>query len=288
MTVLNRPRAPARLARLRLVRDGFPERPAYDTAVSRALLLRVAAGQEPETFRLHRPGQTLAFGLQDAGKPGYPAAVRVAREAGFAAVQRLAGGRAAVFHEGTLAFSHEVADPAPRGGIRDRFLAISHLMSAALRRLGVDARVGEVSGEYCPGAYSVNARSLHKIVGVGQRLTTGAAHIGGVVVVAGSERVRHVLVPVYAALDIPWQPVTVGSVEDEIGPLSAEVVAEAIITELAVRYDLIEGHISGDTLELAEALEADHVVSGTSAQPSEHARSDHAPRAPAVDLEWRV
>ncbi|MDP8961805.1 MAG: lipoate--protein ligase family protein [Actinomycetota bacterium] len=245
---------------LRLVRDAFPERPAYDAAVSRALMLRIAARQEPETFRLHRPGRTLAFGRQDARRPGYPAAVSAAAAAGFTPVQRLAGGRAAVFHEDSLAFSHELADPAPRRDIHERFCAISDLMSAALRRLGVDAHVGEVAGEYCAGAYSVNARGVRKLVGVGQRIITGAAHTGGVVVVAGSDRVRRVLVPVYAALEIPWQPVTVGSVEDEIGPLSAEVVAEAIIAELELRYDLVEGQLNRDTLELAEALEADHGV----------------------------
>ncbi|MDP8928220.1 MAG: lipoate--protein ligase family protein [Actinomycetota bacterium] len=285
---------------LRLVREGFPERPAYDTAVSRALMLRVAEGREPETFRLHRPGATLAFGRRDASRPGYPTAVTAATAAGFAAVQRLAGGQAAVFHQETLAFSHEVADPAPRRGIHERFCVISDVMSAALRRLGVDARVGEVAGEYCGGAYSVNARGIRKLVGVGQRIITGAAHVGGVVVVAGSDRVRHVLVPVYAALEIPWQPVTVGSVEDEIGPLSAEVVAEAIIDELDLRYDLVEGQLNRDTLELGEALEADHcvhrtmhhcahdAVSRTSVESPRQVRKDGGPLASAADRNWRV
>lgn len=259
---------------LRLVRDGFPDRPAYDTAVSRALMLRVAAGEEPETFRLHRPGMTLAFGRQDVRQPGYQEAVSVAGATGFAAVQRLAGGRAAVFHRDTLAFSHAVADPAPRRGIHERFSATSHLMRAALRRLGVDAHVGEVAGEYCAGAYSVNARGSHKIVGVGQRLVPGAAHVGGVVVTAGSERVRHVLVPVYSALQIPWQPDTVGSVEDEIGPISADDVAEAIIDGLSVRFDLFEGHLSHDVLQLAEALEDDHCVNHI-ASPVSHRLAGH-------------
>lgn len=282
--------------RLRLVRDGFPDRPAYDTAVSRALMLRVAAGQEPETFRLHRPGPTLAFGRQDVSKPGYPMAVSAARAAGFAAVQRLVGGRAAVFHEETLALSHEVPDPVPRRRIHARFHTISDLMAAALRRLGVDARIGEVAGEYCAGTYSVNARGVRKVGGVGQRLVTGAAHIGGVVVVAGSDRVRRVLVPVYAALEIPWRPATVGSVEDEIGPISLEALAEAIIAELSLRYELVEGHLNLDTLELAEALEADHrahpVVQGAaseiSMEPPREVRDEGGPFAHAADLTGRA
>ncbi|MFN2555584.1 MAG: biotin/lipoate A/B protein ligase family protein [Nitriliruptorales bacterium] len=267
-----------RLRPLRLARDGFPQRPAYDTAVSRALMLRVAAGDEPETFRLHRPGATLAFGRRDAREPGYRDAVDAAEAAGFAAVQRLAGGRAAVFHQDTLAFSHEVADPEPRRGIHERFSTIADLMAVALRRLGVDARVGEVTGEYCSGAYSVNARGVRKIVGVGQRLASGAAHMGGVVVAAGSARIRHVLVPVYSALEIPWEPATVGSVEDEIGPTTADAVAAAIIDELSVRYDLSEVHLNRDTLELAEALEVDHCVNRI-ASPASHRLGTYAPHA---------
>ena len=56
-------------------------------------------------------------------------------------------------------------------------------MRTALCSLGVDARIGEVAGEYCPGKYSVNARGATKIMGVGQRLARHAAHVGGVIVV---------------------------------------------------------------------------------------------------------
>ena len=63
-------------------------------------------------------------------------------------------------------------------------------MEDSFRRLGVDARVGEIPGEYCPGAYSVNARGVKKLMGVGQRLVPSAAHVGGVVVVNGANRVQ--------------------------------------------------------------------------------------------------
>ena len=56
-------------------------------------------------------------------------------------------------------------------------------MERALQRLGVDARVGEVPREYCPGDYCVNARGQTKLAGIGQRLIKGAWHIGGVIVV---------------------------------------------------------------------------------------------------------
>ena len=95
----------ARLTPIQLVRTAFPDRPAYDTAVSHAILERVARGELPETFRLARPGAMVAFGKQDVNSPGYTDAVTAAYAGGFEAVQRLAGGRAAVFHENTIAFA---------------------------------------------------------------------------------------------------------------------------------------------------------------------------------------
>src|SRR5207244_3654868 len=78
--------------------------------------------------------------------------------------------------------------------IQSRFDEISRLMAEAFRSLGVDARVGDVPGEYCPGAHSVNARGGTKLMGVGQRIVSRAAHVGGVVVIGGAERVRAVLI----------------------------------------------------------------------------------------------
>ena len=107
--------------RLRLIEEGFPGDTAFDVAVSRALMQRVAAGELPETLRLARPGAMVAFAKQDAVAPGYEAAVRAARACGFEAVLRLAGGRAAVFHEETIALAHAVPHHDPRAGIHSRF-----------------------------------------------------------------------------------------------------------------------------------------------------------------------
>lgn len=245
---------------LRVLREGFPSPPERDTAVSHALLRRVAAGAEPETLRLHRPGAVVAFGPKDRLAPGFAEAVAHARSLGFGAVLRLAGGRAAVFHEGTLAFSWAVPDPEPRARTQERFEEIAGLLADALRSLGVDARVGEVPGEYCPGEHSVNARGKRKLAGLGQRLVAGGAHVGGVVVVRGGDRVRDVLVPVYRALGLEWDPATVGSVEDEVPGVTEEEVARAILEHLALRYELQPGEVSPEALTLAEALAPRHAV----------------------------
>jgi octanoyl-[GcvH]:protein N-octanoyltransferase len=244
--------------RLELVRETFPDLPALDTAVSRAILVRAAAGELPETVRLGRPGAMVAFGRQDVASPGYPAAVRAARADGFEAVERLAGGRAAVFHEQTLAFAHAIPDSDPLAHTHERFEQAALTMVNALRSLGVDARIGEVPGEYCPGTHSVNARGRVKLTGIGQRVIKGAAHLGGVVVVGQSGRLRGVLVPVYAALGLDWEPATAGSVEDELGSVPYEAVEQAILAQLDARYELTEVPLAQATLALAEKLAGDH------------------------------
>lgn len=242
------------------MRQTFPDRPAFGTAVSHAILNRVATGELPPTLRLHPPGPILAFSRQDRASPGFAAAVRAAREAGFGTVLRLAGGRAAVFHERTLACSWAVPDSRPTARTTERFREMAELFAAALGGLGIDARVGAVPREYCPGAWSVNAGGRTKLVGIGQRLIAGGAHRGAVVVVGGSERIRDLLVPVYDALGLDWDPATAGSIEDEIGEVGLAVVEGAILSGLAERHQLSEEELDTTTLELAARLEPNHRV----------------------------
>ena len=248
------------MRKIRVTREAFQERAALDTAVSRALLRQVARGEEPETLRVYTPADVVAFGPQDTRAAGYSKATAAARAAGFEAIERLAGGRAAVFHCGTIAFSWTMPDTVPREDVMARFDEAADIMMRTLRRLGIDARVGEVPGEYCPGQHSVNARGKRKLMGVGQRLIRGAAHVGGVVVVSGGGRIRDVLVPVYDALGVRWRPETVGSVEDELGGADYEAVAQAILDEFGARYALYDGALSAETLRLAETLEAEHLA----------------------------
>jgi octanoyl-[GcvH]:protein N-octanoyltransferase len=243
---------------LNVIRDAFPDDPALDVAISRALLERVAAGELPETLRLGRPSAWVAFGKRDAVSPAYPDAVARAREGGFGAALRLAGGRATVFHEGTVAIAHALPKEDPRPGIHDRFREAAELVAAALQGLGVEAGVGEVPGEYCPGGYSVNAAGRTKLAGVGQRLIKGAAHLGGVVVAEGADRVRDALVPVYAELGLEWDPRTAGSVADEAPANGFQEVAAALRSEYERRYELVEAKLDEDTLALARRLAPEH------------------------------
>ena len=240
------------MEQLRLIRHSFPDDPELSTAVSRTILRRVAAGELPATIRIHRPGREVAFGRQDLASPRYEAAAEAARGAGFAAVERLAGGRAAVFHDGTIAIARAYSDPQPPRRTYARFEEMADLIAATLRGLGVDARVGEVPGEYCPGAYSVNARGAVKLSGIGQRMIRGGAHMGGVVVASGGQEVARALEPVYQALELEWDPATSGDVSAEVGhPVDPGEIEEALIAELAKTYELIDAEIDESTMEAA-------------------------------------
>jgi lipoate-protein ligase A len=142
-----------------------------------------------------------------------------------------------------------------------RFDEIAGAVAAALRGLGVDARVGAVSGEYCPGDHSVNARGETKLMGVGQRIVRGAAHVGGVIVLGGSARIRAVLAPVYAELGFAWDPATVGSLEDELGrPVSRRELAAALLAELGKAHALERAAFAPELLAAAEAGGAAHAL----------------------------
>ena len=240
------------MERLRLIRHSFPDQPELSTEISRTILRRVAAGELPPTIRIHRPGNEVAFGRQDVASPGYAAAAEAARAAGFAAVERLAGGRAAVFHTGTIAIARAYADPQPPKRTYARFEEMAAVIAAALKGLGVDARVGEIPGEYCPGAYSVNARGATKLAGIGQRMVRGGAHMGGVVLASGGREVAQVLEPVYKALELDFDPATSGSVSDELGrEVDPGELEEAVIDELAKRYELVDAELDEATVQTA-------------------------------------
>jgi lipoate-protein ligase A len=150
-------------------------------------------------------------------------------------------------------------EPDPKTGIHDRFESISQLMVEAFEALGVDAHIGEIPGEYCPGQWSVNVGGKVKVMGVGQRLVRQAAHVGGVVVVDHGERIRDVLIPVYRALGLDWDPRTAGSLADRSPGLTTDLVLDSIHEQFRRRYPMIEGSLAPGILEKAEELVADHL-----------------------------
>jgi octanoyl-[GcvH]:protein N-octanoyltransferase len=241
-----------------LVEGSAGGEPALDVALPHALLELVAAGRRPPLLRCYRPQATVAFGRRDAFLPGFATAVAAARRHGFTPVVRGAGGRAAAYDDGSLIFDEVM--PADGSQIRERFADDAGRQARALQSLGVDARVGEVTGEYCPGEFSVNARGRVKLIGAAERIVRGAWLHSSVVVVDGAPRLGSVLEDVYAALELEWDPQTTGAVSDEAPGIGIDDVRAALLTEYRTRYRLEPASLSVADLARADELLARHRV----------------------------
>ena len=136
-------------------------------------------------------------------------------------------------------------------GIENRFAADAQHHATTLRALGLDARVGEVRGEYCPGAFTVNARGERKLIGSAQRLVRGGWLLSTMLVADGSERLRAVLEDVYAALELDWDPATVGSVADEAPGVGIDTLEDAVLRRFGARCRLFPGVINDQEVAAA-------------------------------------
>jgi octanoyl-[GcvH]:protein N-octanoyltransferase len=235
--------------------------PALDLALAHALLELVAEGRRPRAvIRSYRPRPTVAFGRRDVFLDGFSRAVAAARRHGFTPVIRGAGGRAAAYHEGCLIFDEIMPAAQTIGGIRERFAADARGQAAALRDLGVDARVGEVAGEYCPGEFSVNARGRVKLIGAAERIIRGGWLHSSVVVVDSAGPIRDVLVEVYAALGLDWDQETTGAVAAEAPRVGVDDVRHALLDQYATRYRLSVASLTPAELARAGELVDRHRV----------------------------
>jgi lipoate-protein ligase A len=212
---------------------------AADLDVALELLQKVRAGEVGPTVRLYRPAPTVAFGQRDTRLPGFEAAAQACRELGFEPLVRKAGGRAAAYHEGSLVIDHLEPHTDAIAGAKGRFSFFGELLAQALRGAGVDAAVGEIPGEYCPGEFSVHGQDPElpghrvKLIGTAQRVVSGGWLFSSVIVVENSAPIRRVLEASYAALGLDWDPATAGAVNDLVPDLDVDAIEAAVIDSYA-------------------------------------------------------
>jgi lipoate-protein ligase A len=197
-----------------------------DRSVTTAMLNTMAETDVP-AVRAWTPPQQVAFGRRDTRADGYDLARAVAEADGYPPVERSVGGRAVAYTGTTVAFAVAVPIADARRGLAARYDAATTAVVRALRALGVHARRGEPAASFCPGDHSVQAHG--KIVGIAQRIRQDVALVSGIVVVNSHEELAAVLDPVYAALGVPFDPDSVGSVERGGGPADPEAVIEALV-----------------------------------------------------------
>jgi lipoate-protein ligase A len=215
------------LSALRLHTEALPDA-VEDIALSHALLVMVAGGRRVPALRLFRPPPTVAFGRLDALLPGFERACAAAREHGFTPVLRSVGGHAAVFDERCVVVEHFTHERDATAGLQPRFDAQAELVRAALAALGADARIGELAGEYCPGAHSVNAGGRVKLAGIAQRVVRHGALASAVVVAGGGADLRAVIAAVYCELGLAVDLATVGALDEELPGAGVDAVIERL------------------------------------------------------------
>ena len=141
---------------------------------------------------------------------------------------REVGGSAVAYTGETVAFAYGVPTETGRGSIDSRYRDAETLLIQALEKAGATVERGEPDASFCPGDHSVQGGG--KIAGIAQRVRRESSLVGGYVIVMESDEraVSDVLDPIYAALDIPFDPRSVGCVERAGGPADVEAIVETI------------------------------------------------------------
>ena len=212
---------------------GRADEPAADRAVTGDLLTMTAETATP-AVRVWQPHRQVAFGRRDSHAAGYDAATAAAAERGYDPYERRVGGRAVAYTGRTLAVAAAVPIADVRRGTCERYDEVSRTLVAVLSDLGADVTRGEPADAYCAGSHSVSSvdggAPTGKIAGIAQRVQSGAALVAANLTVAEADvaAIRSVLAPVYRALDIPFDPSTVGSVATAGGPDDPAAVRQAV------------------------------------------------------------
>jgi octanoyl-[GcvH]:protein N-octanoyltransferase len=237
-----------------LLVTGHPEdgRSAVADLVVPAVLLRADTTTWAELVHVYVAlGPTVAFTRRDLRSPGIVRATQIARSAGFTTAVRSPGGRMVAYDAGAVIIDH-LTRAADRHGTFERN-AEQH--AAVIRSLGdIDARVGEVEGEYCPGEFSVNVGGRIKVVGSAQRIAGTGALFSTVVQVVVGDRVRQVIADVSAALGYELDESTIAGLDDVAPALTAHQVASALADDYRRRLHAVDAEL--DPQVLAHAASA--------------------------------
>lgn len=232
--------------------------PALELAFAHAM---VREGND--VVRIYRPSRPmLVFGRRDTRLPGFAAALEAGRARGFSPAVRATGGRAVAYTEQAVVLDLVRSESGAVVHQEARFVRIGGQLVEVLRGLGVDARLGDVPGEYCPGAHSVNARGTAKLVGTAQRVVRDAWLFSALIQVDDAERVAECLDPVYRALEQPFDPRSVGAIADEAPGVGVGDVESAVLAAFSAGAEtaaLPQEAIPADTLTLARALLEQHI-----------------------------
>src|SRR3712207_4557612 len=249
---------------MELLLPGPFDDPGTAYAYQRTIFEEVAAGERPATVSITPSTRHVGVTRRDTLRPGFADAVRAANHEGYPVLVRSSGGGATAADGGTFGFS--IIRPAGEDfgrGIPERYDEAAALVLGAFSRLGLDAEVGEVRNEFCPGDHSIRVGGWEggmKLCGIAQRVTRRATSVGGIVLVEGERELTRVLKKVYGALDLPFRPGSVGSARLAGNEAPVEAFLEAFAAEAEWRYNATRVPLDEGTAALAQESGAAHLV----------------------------
>ena len=202
---------------------------------SKRLLHLIARSEDAVSIlRIYRPAPTVAFSRREERLPGFAEAAAEARAFGYVPVIRPAGGRMVALDTDWVVIDHIAPVKDRSRSHREVYLEYGDILARVLREFGVDARVGSVPGEYCPGDYSVNARAAVKIVGTAQRVSRGARLFSASIPLKISTDARTLFDRVNSLLELDWDRNTLGSLAEEAPALTFEQLESALCAPFGV------------------------------------------------------
>ena len=228
---------------LDLPEDGF--------GLQQAVLEEVAAGERGPTALMWTSSRYVGATRPETRLTGFPEAKRSAERLGFPVLVRNSGGGVVAANGGSLSFSLTMPVKDLRHRLYERYSEGVELVSAALRRVGVEAEGGEVEGEFCPGAYSVRSGGPRGIkrAGLAQRVTRRAARVEALILAQRTTELVPVLEAFHNALGLPFRSGSVANMSASI----PEVI-EALEAEVRDRYGAERSRIGEGTSDRARAL----------------------------------
>ncbi len=225
--------------------------PEVGFGLQQAVLEEVAAEERGPTTLVWTSTRYVGATRPETRLPGFEEARSHAESLGFPVLVRNSGGGAVAANEGSVSFSLTLPVKDLRHGLYERYAEGVDLVSAALRRVGVEAEGGEVEGEFCPGAYSVRSGGHMgvKHAGLAQRVTRRAARVEALILVQRTAELVPVLEAFHGALGLPFRPESVGDMPEDI----PEVI-KALEAEVHNRYGGERSQIEDPTFDRARAL----------------------------------
>lgn len=150
-----------------------PLNPLAATTAEERLLDDVATGRLPATARIWRSQSCLVVPASQAREAAFAFAAADLARAGWPVVTRRSGGSPVPLDPGMLNLS--LVFPLAPGSswqIDDGFHLLCDILIAALADLGLEARLGLISGAFCAGRFDLSIAG-RKIAGTAQHWRTG-------------------------------------------------------------------------------------------------------------------